>query len=283
MNVLSKVVKALASGKMLYTAVRRTLRAASGIVPLSFGFLVETGSLERPAHAYCMWHAAKLAQELGYREISVAEFGVAGGNTLVIVERYAKQIEHSLGVKIKVYGFDTGGGLPELEGAEDLPYWFLPTQYAMNVEKLRGRLKTAELVIGNVRDTVGDFFTKADRPPLAAIFNDLDFFSSSRDAMRILEADSKNFLPRLFLYLDDVVGSAKEMYGPFNGELAANDWFNSTHDRIKIHLNQNLLPESSLSWRTQIYYIHLFDHLRYNDYVGGSDQSHIESHLQLQR
>jgi hypothetical protein len=152
--------------------------------------------------------------------------GSAGGVTLMILARYAKEIEKATGVPIKVYGFDTGGGLPELEGAEDLPYWFRPSQYAMDVERLRRSLENAELIIGNVRGTVQDFFTKANRPPLAAVFNDLDLFSSSRDALRILDADSKNFLPRLFMYLDDVGGGPVEMYGPFNGELAANEMFN---------------------------------------------------------
>jgi len=252
----------------------------SRVVPLPFSFLVDFGCLERPAHAYCMWHAATLARQLGYPEISVAEFGVAGGVTLRIVERYAKQIEKSLGVRIQVYGFDTGGGLPHPEGAEDLPYWFRPSQYAMDVERLKGQLDTTELILGNVRDTVLTFFTKT-RPPLAAIFNDLDFFSSSRDALQILDMDNRNFLPRLFLYLDDVIGDTLEMYGPFNGELAANELFNRTHDRIKIHLNQNLQPYSHFRWRSQIYYIHLFDHPRYRDYVGGAEQSDIEAKLKL--
>jgi len=277
---LGRLIKAIASGDLIQAIVRKVLRILSRIIPIPFGFLVDVACLERPAHAYCMWHAARLAQKLGYREISVAEFGVAGGVTLLIVERYAREIEKSLGVRIKVYGFDTGGGLPALEGAEDLPYWFRPAQYAMDVERLKQRLNTAELIIGNVRDTIGDYFA-VDRPPLAAIFNDLDFFSSSRDALRILEAGSKNLMPRLFMYLDDVVGGSVEMYGPFNGELAANELFNRTHDRIKIHVNRNLLPCSHLPWRHQIYYVHLFDHPRYADYVGGNDQSAIEAKLRL--
>lgn len=71
--------------------------------------------------------------------IGVAEFGVAGGVTLMILARYATEIEKATGVRIKVYGFDTGGGLPELEGAEDLPYWFRPSQYSLDVERLRRR------------------------------------------------------------------------------------------------------------------------------------------------
>jgi hypothetical protein len=284
MGVLRSAVVALAAGKLVPALVRRLLLTASRIIPLPFGFLVDVGCLERPAHAYCMWHAAQLAQRLGYSGICVAEFGVAGGVTLMILARYAKEIEKATGVRIKVYGFDTGGGLPELEGAEDLPYWFRPSQYSMDVERLLRRLENenAELIIGNVRDTAQDFFTKANRPPLAAVFNDLDLFSSSRDALRILEAGSKNFLPRLFMYLDDVGGGPVEMYGPFNGELAANEMFNREHDHIKIHLNQNLLAHSHLPWRYQIYYIHLFDHPRYREYVGGADQSAIESRLKLQ-
>jgi hypothetical protein len=61
------------------------------------------------------------------------------------------------------------------------PFPKVVNELAMNVERLKSKLTTAELVIGNVRDTVTNFFSQAARPPLAAIFNDLDYFSSSRD------------------------------------------------------------------------------------------------------
>lgn len=279
---MKKFFLALASGRLVSTVVRRGLRGLSRVLPLPFSFLVESGALQRPAHAYCMWHAARLARELGYAEISVAEFGVAGGNTLRILERYAQEIEKSLGVRLQLFGFDTGSGLPPPQGELDLPYWFRSAQYAMDTAALAPRLQSAQLVLGNVRDTVGDFFAKPGRPPLAVILNDLDYFSSSRDAMKILDTSAVNFLPRLFVYLDDVVGGPEEMYGPCNGQLAAVELFNQSHDRIKLHLNQNLLPDSSLPWRTQIYYAHLFDHPRYQDYIGGSRQAEIEAGLKLQ-
>jgi hypothetical protein len=52
----------LAAGKLVPALVRRLLLTASRIIPVPFGFLVDVGCLERPAHAYCMWHAAQLAQ-----------------------------------------------------------------------------------------------------------------------------------------------------------------------------------------------------------------------------
>lgn len=42
-------------------------------------------------------------------------------------------------VRIKAYGFDTGGELPELAGTEDFRYWFRPSRYSMDVERLRRR------------------------------------------------------------------------------------------------------------------------------------------------
>jgi hypothetical protein len=280
-NFLRRLILAITSGRLIQSLARRLLLTSSRILPISFEFLVEAACLERPAHAYCMWHAAKLAQKLGYKEISVAEFGVAGGATLLIISRYAIMIEKETRVCIRVYGFDTGGGLPELEGVRDLPYWFRPAQYSMDVEKLRHKLKNTELVLGNVRNTVGKFFEDSTRPPLAVIFNDLDFYSSTRDALRIFDADFSHFLPRLFMYLDDVIGTPEAMYGPFNGQLLANADYNSNHNDIKIHLNQNLLPLSHISWRHQIYYVHLFNHPKYSEYIGGSEQDMIEANLQL--
>lgn len=52
---------ALAAGKLVPALVRRLVLTASRIIPVPFGFLVDVGCLERPAHAYCMWHAAQLA------------------------------------------------------------------------------------------------------------------------------------------------------------------------------------------------------------------------------
>ena len=37
------------------------------------------GAVDRPHYGYCVYNAAALAKKLGYRQISVLEFGVAGG------------------------------------------------------------------------------------------------------------------------------------------------------------------------------------------------------------
>lgn len=61
MGIFRSAVMALAAGKLVPAPVRRLVLTASRIFPVPFGFLVDVGCLERPAHAYCMWHAAQLA------------------------------------------------------------------------------------------------------------------------------------------------------------------------------------------------------------------------------
>lgn len=182
------------------------------------------------------------------------------------------------------YGFDTGAGMPEPEGVADLPYWFQARQYRMDVEALRRRLPRAKLVLGNIRDSIDGFLDTHDPAPIGAIFNDTDYWSSTRESFRLFDragARPGNFLPRLFLYFDDIIGSEIEMYGPFNGQLRAIEEYNAAQDAVKIHLNQNLRKADHLPYRWQIYYAHLFDHPDYARYVGGTRQDRMEDALRL--
>jgi hypothetical protein len=61
--------------------------------------------------------------------------------------------------------------------------------------------------MGNIKDTCRDFFAKREPAPIGCIFHDLDFFSSTKDAFTLFEADHAHFLPRIFIYLDDINGA----------------------------------------------------------------------------
>lgn len=239
----------------------------------------------RPHYAWCMTRSADLARRLGHDRISAIEFGVAGGNGLAFMVEYAKTVKRMTGVDVECYGFDTGTGMPAPEGAADLPYWFAETQYRMDEAKLRRRVPEATLVIGDIRQTVGSFVETHDPAPIGAIFNDTDYWSSTLASFDLYAASAtrpQNFLPRQFLYFDDVIGSEMEMYGPFNGQLRAIEEFNVNQSRIVLHLNQNLLPRPEIPYRHQIYYAHILDHPDYNRFVGGDRrQEAIEQALKL--
>src|SRR5262249_14914275 len=113
-------------------------------------------AVERPQYLAGVLAAADLARASAVPEISVIEVGVAGGSGLVALQSYAQLVEAETGVRIRVFGFDTGEGLPELCGDyRDHPDQWRASDYRMDVEKLRARLNgSTTLVLGNIRDTV---------------------------------------------------------------------------------------------------------------------------------
>ena len=219
------------------------------------------------------------------KKLSIIEFGVAGVNGLIAAEYLASKIEQHLngGIEFEIYGFDTGEGLPEPESKEDLPYWFEAKQYKMDVERLKSRLTRAKLILGNVKDTSENFFKKYNPAPVGALFYDMDYHSSTRDCFKLFDESEieKFFLPRLYLYMDDVIGQDIEMYGEFNGQLLAIKDFNQRSDGIKIHLNQNLLARNNFDAKHQIYYAHLFNHLQYSSFVGAEEKDISQQLLKL--
>src|SRR5207247_1089436 len=143
---------------------------------------------------------ADLAKKLGYTEISVIEFGVAGGNGLVLLEKYAEEVAEEIGIAIQVYGFDTGAGLPPPDDYRDLPYHWQPGFFRMDEAALRERLRNARLILGDIRETSATFFDTHRPAPIAAVLHDMDFYSSTRVALDMFHADEKHRLPRIFCY-----------------------------------------------------------------------------------
>lgn len=262
-------------------ALRHSLRCLSKLVELPLDVQVALNLSRRPSYAYCAYHAAVLAKRLGLESLSLIEFGVAGGNGLTFLDEIAEWIERRLRIGVQVYGFDSGKGLPVVELREDLPYWYQTSQYRMDPDRLREQLTRSTLVLGNVRDTVKTFFEQFRPAPIGAIFEDLDLFSSTADSFGIFETNLRNFLPRVFMYFDDVIGTEIEMFSDAVGELHAIKDFNACHRNIHISLNRNLLPRYDVPYRYQIYYAHLMAHPLYTSYVGAREQGKIEAAVRL--
>jgi len=140
-------------------------------------------------------------------KISALEFGVAGGRGLLALEALCPEIEKAYGVEIEIWGFDTGEGLPEPEDYRDLPYIWKAGFYRMDQAALKSKLTRSKLVLGNVKDTVPDFFETHSPAPLGAAFFDLDFWSSTRDSFGIFSGAPSTMLPRVFCYCDDVISN----------------------------------------------------------------------------
>jgi hypothetical protein len=215
-----------------------------------------------------MYYAARLAKLLGLPRISVIEFGVAGGNGLVVIEQHARWIRRELDVEMEIYGFDTGEGLPEPLDYPDLPFAWRAGFFKMDRPALEKRLQVSRLVIGDVRDTSRVFFDRYDPAPIGCIFHDLDFYSSTRDSFAILEAPSERLLPRIYNYFDDIIGSDLGLQSDFVGQRLAIREFNERHAERKIaNCYQFAHRKTQKRWYQQIFAFHDFRHPQYNEYI----------------
>jgi hypothetical protein len=199
---------------------------------------VETRALwdisPRPAYLLGLMRGAREAKNEGIRAIAVAEFGVAGGRGLVILQTEAEAVERETGIEILVYGFDMGAsGLPELIGDHrDQPERWKTGDYPMDEELLRSRLTSrTTLILGNVAQTASEFFARHHPPHLGFVAFDMDLYSSTMAGFQIFTDPNRKMLIHCPLYFDDL-GSFT--YHRFAGELLAIDEFNAADDEVKI-------------------------------------------------
>lgn len=223
----------------------------------------------RPNYTWPVLHVASIAARTGREAVSVIEFGVAGGNGLIALEGAAAFAQRELGVDVHVYGFDTGSGLPEPRDHRDAPFLMKRGDFAIDVDLLRSRLSGAQLALGDVAETVPQFLEDG-HPEVAFISFDLDYYSSTRDALTILRADTNRLLPRVLCYFDDTHGYP---WGDSNGARLAIAEYNRGDELRKldrIHGLRHLLPASQREqrWPEAIYLAHAFDHPAYNDPEG---------------
>ena len=225
----------------------------------------EAPSIMRPGYLWGSLHGAYLAKTLGFDSASLLEFGVAGGNGLVALDLIAERIEYHLGVRISVFGFDTGKGLPRPQDVRDCPNLFMEGTYPMDVDKLRRRLRRAQLILGMVDETVPLFVSTYKPAPVAFVSVDLDLYTSTKQALRLFEAETSILLPRVHCYFDDINGFT---FAEHNGERLAIAEFNQEHQLRKIspmyHL-RHYVPSRNAddAWVNRFYMAHILDHESY--------------------
>lgn len=190
-------------------------------------------AVARPQYLTGLVAAADDARRQAIGSIAAIEFGVATGGGLVALESYAAKVEAETGVEISVYGFDMGTGLPQMSGDyRDHPDMWHTGDFRMDESALRRRLKPrTQLIIGQLSDTLPRFMAEAAYPPIGFIAVDLDLYSSTRTALRVLTANERRTLRRVYMYFDD---TETEFAHHFAGELLAIAEFNDESASVKI-------------------------------------------------
>jgi hypothetical protein len=219
----------------------------------------------RQSYAWGVLQGVNLARALGVDRVSVIEFGVAGGNGLVALERIAERVEKIFPIAIDIYGFDSGAGLPRSRDHRDVPNLTSEGLYTMDRAKLGQRLRRAQLVLGPINDTMAGFLKSAPAP-VAFVGCDLILYTSTVHALKLLDADARMLLPRVHWYCDDVLGFT---FGDHNGERLAISEFNAAHEMRKvspIYGLKHYMPTrfANESWLDKYWIAHIFDHPLYD-------------------
>ena len=220
----------------------------------------------KPHYETILLESCKEAKKLGIQNVSVIELGVAGGNGIIALEKYKKSIEILLDIKIDIYGFDTGVGMPPTDLKEDLPFVFKQGQFKIDKDEVSKRIK-CKIFYGDIKNTVSDFI-KTNPNKIACIFFDLDYYSSTKAFMDQIKNLRNYFLPRVLCYFDDLHVPEKYI-SDINGVLLAIKEFNSSNSTCKFGTNvDHILDFKFPLAKSSIYMLHDFAHKDYNKFIG---------------
>ena len=228
----------------------------------SFRKKVTYDLIVRPQHAFGLLHAADRAKSHGLQAITVLEFGVANGAGLMNLISIAKKVTKATGVSIKIYGFDTGEGMPEPIDYRDHPEYYNTGDFPMNTQLLKEKTKgQAEIIFGNIKDSIPDFLQSVSKDaPIGFVAIDVDYYSSTKEVLELFKSNAETFLPLTYVYLDDIF---MPHHNEKCGELLAVKEFNLEEPmrQLSYHRffeNQRIFKRAN--WVKQMYYFHVLDH-----------------------
>lgn len=227
----------------------------------SFRSKVAWDLVVRQQHAFGLLTAADTAKECGLSALTAIEFGVANGAGLINICDIAKRVTKATGVGISVLGFDTGTGLPLPQDYRDHPEAYKGGDYVMrDTTALKRTLEEqgAKLILGDIRDTVAGALRSL--PPVGFVSIDVDYHSSTVDALRIFKAEPTNYLPWVMMYLDDI---DYYRHSRFCCELRAIEDFNEASTKRKIAKAEFIRQQRIFQrprWIEKMYVAHIFDH-----------------------
>lgn len=216
----------------------------------------------RPHGAYGLLKAADVAKRHGIKEITAVEFGVASGAGLMNMAKIAKKVEATTGVKIYLVGFDTGKGMPSALDYRDHPELYRAGDFPMDFANLRAALpQNVELVLGELKETLPGWTAgNLGKRPIGFVVIDVDYYSSTVDALNILKGNPENYLPFVIMYVDDVLF---DEHNSWCGELLAIKEFNENFLFRKIERPTFIARERIFKrapWLQQMFFCHILDH-----------------------
>lgn len=185
----------------------------------------------------------------------------------------AEKVRKITGVEIKIYGFDTGKGMPKPVDYRDHPDLYNVGDFPMNQELL---IKTingrAEILFGEVGERMDDFKKLISvNCPVGFVSVDVDYYSSAVDALKVFDFPPEYYLPLTYVYFDD---TSLLYHNSICGELLAIREYND-RNKLRIIEHHEFFVKyrifKNAIWLNQIYFLHVLDHPRRHsiDSAGG--------------
>lgn len=227
----------------------------------------------RPHYETILLESVLQAKKLGYENVTVLELGIAGGNGIIALEKYKKNIEKLTKVKIRIVGFDTGKGLPKIDNKFDLPFYWKEGQFKHNKEELESQTNS-KIIYGDVKDAIGKFI-KINPENIVTIFFDLDLYTSTKNFLNLLPKLEKYLAPRVYCYFDEI-HLPEHWINEHNGELLAIKEFNNENHNIKIgQTSDNINDFKFPLGKNELFVLHNFNHKDYDKFIGIDDENSL--------
>jgi hypothetical protein len=216
----------------------------------------------RGHYAYCMILAAETALRMSLTRVTAVEFGVWHGAGLKNLCEIADFIQQTLGVEFRIFGFDTGAGLPEVADWRDHPeLWAGGTLVMPDHKALAAELPdNCRLIIGDCRDTLQPFLREhgSAEAPIGFVSLDVDQYHSSVSALAIFGAEARHLAPVVPVWVDDSYLSVLQT--TYAGEGLAIREFNAANALRKIEQKIVRTDDYPRLWHHCIYFAHIYDH-----------------------
>ncbi len=216
--------------------------------------------IPRQPYAFGLNEAFKGALKVGANEIIIIEFGVAAGAGLFNLAYIASKLSKIYGVDYQIVGFDTGKGMPDAIDYRDHPEKYRKGDFPSLKLQEAELPKNTRVIYGEINETVSSFLNSNEmKTKIAFVSIDVDYYSSTKDCLKLFEIDSNFFLPSTILYLDDVNNIDHNAYC---GELLAINEFNEENKIrkiVKMTQLRNWRIFKNALWIDQMYFLHIFD------------------------
>lgn len=230
----------------------------------SYRSKIEWDLVVRQQYAFGVLEAADIARANGLDAVTVVEMGVASGAGLMNLALIAARVSKETGIRFEVHGFDSGTGMPPPVDYRDHPDLYAQGDFAMNPGALRDMLPPGtELYLGPLSSTIPRLLERV-RPsaPIGFVALDVDYWSSTAEALELLKGEPEQYLPRTPVYVDDI---ALDEHNSAAGASLAIEEFNASMPRRRLERHAFLEHRRIFrrpGWLKQTMFLHVLDHPR---------------------